>query len=405
MAFGIPVFRSGMIGFDNLSEIINQRLIYFFAGLSLVMATILLFKRLPQSKLHRLLTIIFLFVFLGGSLVCIFNTLSAYSDRMNVKQAVITTNREFENKKFASTTDASIEFIHKGNSFEAKAALTISNDNSEPLDQYYFSLNPSLKVTKISSGGKDLNYKRINHIIEITPGKRLNPGESDNINFEYSGGINESFCYPDFNDNIKANSYKISLVNVNKRQAFLTNDYVLLTPETHWYPVAGLNYYPSNPAQIKIDFIRFSLKVKTTNNLVAASQGSMSMENGYYSFKTKLPLTGLTLAIGNYQKDSLKVGSIEYVSYHFPGNDFYKKDLEALKDTLPILVSGLMRDLESNFSTRYPFEDLSFLELRPVQKFSHQWFSFLSVWQLSIRLVFTSSSNSRRKGLFRRDRL
>ena len=50
MAFGLPVFKSGMIGFDNIGLILNQRLLYLFLGLSLVLATVLLFKRLPQSK-------------------------------------------------------------------------------------------------------------------------------------------------------------------------------------------------------------------------------------------------------------------------------------------------------------------------------------------------------------------
>ena len=66
MAFGASVFKSGVIGFDNLPFIINQRLLYFFLGLALVLATVLLFKRLPQSKIHRTLTIIFLIVF-GGA--------------------------------------------------------------------------------------------------------------------------------------------------------------------------------------------------------------------------------------------------------------------------------------------------------------------------------------------------
>ena len=63
MAFGIPVFKSGVVGFDNLSFIVNQRLLYFFLGLALVLSTVLLFKRLPQSRLHRYLTIVFLFHF------------------------------------------------------------------------------------------------------------------------------------------------------------------------------------------------------------------------------------------------------------------------------------------------------------------------------------------------------
>ena len=370
MAFGLPVFKSGIIGFDNLSVIINQRLIYLFSGLSLIMATILLFKRLPQSKVHRILTIVLLFVFLAGSAICSIKTYTTYRKGVTDKRLAIETNREFENKKFASVTDASIEFIHKGNSFEATAVLKISNDNNDPINLYYFSLNPSLTVTKISSHGKNLNFKRTNHIIEISPGKLLNPGDSDKLEFVYSGSINESFCYPNYKDNIKENPYKISMVNVNKRQAFLTKEYVLLTPETHWYPVAGLNYYPSNPAQIKIDFTNYSLKVKNENNLVPVSQGIMSKIDGYYIFKPESPLTGLTLAIGNYETDKIKVDSVEYISYHFPGNDYYKKDLKALKDTLPLLISGLMKDLESNFSTKYPFKTLSLLEV-PVQFHSY----------------------------------
>jgi hypothetical protein len=369
MAFGLPVFKSGMVGFDNLGIILNQRLIYLFSGLALIMATILLFKRLPQSRPLRIFTFASLFVTIAASAVCTINTYNSYRNGVIEKRVTIETNREFENKKFTSTTDATIDFVHKGNSFEAIATLTVSNDNNDPVSLYYFSLNPSLKVTKISSGGKELRFKRINQIIEIDPGKLLDPGKYDSITFVYSGTINESFCYPNFSDNIKVNPYRISMVNVNKRQAFLTGDYVLLTPETYWYPVAGLNYYPSNPAQIKIDFTRFTLRVKTKDNLVAVSQGNIIKENGYWLVKPDYPLTGLTIAIGNYMTDKIKVDSVEYISYHFPGNDYYKKDLASLKDTVSLLVSGLMRDLESNFSTKYPFKTLSLLEV-PVQFFS-----------------------------------
>jgi len=53
-----------------------------------------------------------------------------------------------------------------------------------------------------------------------------------------------------------------------------------------------------------------------------------------------------------------------------------------------MLISGLLKDLESNFSTKYPFETLSMVEvpvqfyhirkkvLKPGQKYSHQWFFF-----------------------------
>jgi len=74
MAFGLPVFKSTITGFDNLTLILNQRLLYFFFGMSLVLATVLLFKRLPQSKYHTTISVVFMFIFIAGTVVCIFNT-------------------------------------------------------------------------------------------------------------------------------------------------------------------------------------------------------------------------------------------------------------------------------------------------------------------------------------------
>ena len=370
MAFGIPVFKSGVIGFDDLSFIVNQRLLYLFLGLALVLATVLLFKRLPQSKFHRTLTVIFLFIFLAGAGICGFNTYSVYRKNINFKNLVIETNRKFEDKNFLQVTDASIDLIHKGESFEATAKLKFFNNNKVPLDRYFFSLNPSLNVLNITTEGKALRFTRTNPIIEVDPGRVLDPGQTDSLIISYEGKINESFCYPNYSDNIKMYPYRIIMLNVNKRQAFLTENYVLLTPETQWYPVSALNYYPSNPARIKIDFTRYSLRVKNETGLSVVSQGRMKTDNGHSIFTPESPLTGLTLAIGNYQSDTLRVDSVEYISYYFPGHDYYKKDLSQIKDTLPNLVSGIMRELETSFSTKYPFKTLSLVEV-PVQFYSY----------------------------------
>ena len=370
MAFGIPVFKSDVVGFDNLTLIINQRLMYFFLGMALVLATVLMFKRLPQSKIHRVFTVIFLAIFTISGGICGYRTYSIYSTDKNFKKLVIETNKKFENSNFPSVTDASIDFIHKGKSFEAKANLTILNDNKAPLTSYLFSLNPSLNVTNVTSDGHQLKFKRSNQIIEIDPGKLLNPETSDSLQISYSGTINESFCYPNYSDNPKKLPYRIMMVNVNKRQSFLEDKYVLLTPETHWYPVASLNYYPENPARIKIDFTRYSLRVKNEEGLTAVSQGRMKTDNGYTRFNPENPLTGLTLAIGNYKSESIKVDSIEYISYCFKGHDYYNKELSLIKDTLPNLISGIMRDLETSFSTEYPFKTLSLVEV-PVQFYSY----------------------------------
>lgn len=370
MAFGLPLFKSSIIGFDNPFLIISQRGFYMCLGLALVFATVLLFKRLPQSRIHTSLSVILLVIFTAGAGLCGFNVLDTWKKNTEAKKRVIEISRGYENMLFPALTDADIDCRHKGETIEAAVRLKFINDNLEGIDRYIFSLNPGLVVTGISSNGKALDFKRINHIIEIHPGKMLQSGSTDSLTITYSGTIDENFCFPDHTESFKESPYRMEMLNVNKRQAFLDDNYVLLTPETHWYPVPGLNYYPSNPARIKVDFTRFSLRVKTDNRLIPVAQGIMKKEDESFIFENEVPLTGLTLAIGDYHSDTLTVDSVKYFTFYFPENDYYKKDLAELRDTLSHLVSGIMRELETNFSTKYPFKTLSFLEV-PVQFYSY----------------------------------
>lgn len=385
MAFGLPLFKSAVAGFSNLSQILNQRLLYLFLGFSLVLATVLLFRRLPQSKPHTALTWILLVLFFTGAVFCGVNTYSFYSKAIDEKTLVIETNRKYENRPFASLTDARIDLDHNGRNISAKATLEFRNDNGKNLDTLLFSLNPYLSVSEVTSGGTPRNFRRVNHIIEIDLAVPLAPGISDTVTISYAGSIAESFCYPDYADNAEKSPYRVEMLNISKRQAFLTDNFVLLIPETHWYPVPSLNYYPSNPARINVDFTNFTLSVRTQGGLRAVAQGtgsgeagvgvagpgkSRSIYGGRQVFTPESPLTGLTLAIGDYRSDTLTVDSVKYVSYYFPGHDYYKKDLAELRDTLPFLVSGIMRELEATFSTRYPFKTLSFVEV-PVQFYSY----------------------------------
>ncbi len=187
MAFGLPIFKSGIIGFDNGQFIFRQRLLYFFLGMAFVMTTALIFNRLPQSRFQRILTGALLSVFLAGAGSCGLYIYTDYTGRVHIKKTVTDANRMFENRMFVSVTEAEIEFSHRGDMLEASAGLKVLNDNDEPVGSYLFSLNPSLKVMRITSAGKELKFSRTYQIIEADPGKALGPGETDSLMIEYSG--------------------------------------------------------------------------------------------------------------------------------------------------------------------------------------------------------------------------
>lgn len=372
MAFGLPMMKSTIIGFDDPGFIVCHRFQFFSLGIAFIMATILLFNRLPQSKVHMSITTVLLVVFMAAGSLCAFRTYSVYESKVNDKKTVLATNRKYEDQLFASIRKTSLQLEHRGENLSASVDLTFENENDSALDRYYFSLNPSLEVKKVSSAGKDLRFERDFNILIINPERPLAPGESDSLEIVYEGTINESFCYPGSTGSLRDDEYRIDPLSVGKRQAFVTDRYVLLTPETHWYPVASLNYYPSNPAKGRVDFTTFTLRATTSvPGLVVVSQGKMEMDGDTFCYSPSSPLTGLTVAIGDYHSGGITVDSVEFITWFYPGHDYYTKDLNLLADTLSYLVKGLMREMETNFSTVYPFKTLSLVEV-PVQFHSKQ---------------------------------
>lgn len=371
MAFGLPLTKSGIVGYGDFSYIFFQRFMYFSLGMASVMLTIIIFRRLPQSPLQGRLARVFLVLFIIAGGYSAYYILNRFNSVAGDKKTIIETNSKYENTRFLTSTDAVLTVEHNGSRIEANAMMTLRNDHPAACESVVLSLNPGLEVSAVTTGdGSPIPFTRDFNMLTITPGQPVAPGSTVNISVTYAGTINEPFCYPWFDDDIKLYPSRIAMVNIAKRQAFLGDDYVLLTPETHWYPVAALNYYPSNPARIKVDFTKYTLNVKTRSDLTAVSQGVTSGSNGEFSIAGNEPLTGLTLAIGNYLTDTITAAGINFRSHYFPGNDFYRELFSEISDTLPNLIQVLMTDLETGFSTKYPFTSLSFVEV-PVQFFSY----------------------------------
>jgi hypothetical protein len=53
VAFFLPLSWSDFVGFSNFPALLTQRLAWFSLGLGFIFLTILLFKRLPQSKIMQ----------------------------------------------------------------------------------------------------------------------------------------------------------------------------------------------------------------------------------------------------------------------------------------------------------------------------------------------------------------
>lgn len=371
MAFGLPMFKSGIIGYDNLYYVLAQRALYFSIGAASILATTILFRRLPQSlgqvTISRILMIIFL-VAAGGSG---FYAINEHLEDGRVKKRTLETNERFEDNLFATVTETEITVDHKNSRIVATADLTLRNDHDVPLSHIVLSLNPQLKVTSVEAEGRELPFSRDNHILNIDTPYPLDPDRSMVISVDYSGKINEAYIYPNHREDDKLFPYRVGqFININKRQAFLSDEYLLLTPETHWYPVASLNYYPSNPARIKVDFTNYTLNVTTKKGLTPVAQGVLTEEGNSYKFESETPLTGLTLTISNYLRETIQAEETSISIYYHPGNNYFSEVFTEIGDTLPQLITNLLDDLETSFQVPYPFKSIHLVEA-PIQFFSY----------------------------------
>ncbi|MFO7754467.1 MAG: hypothetical protein R6V34_00635 [Bacteroidales bacterium] len=363
MLFGLPVFKSGITGFSNPDIILAQRLMYTSLGMAFIFVSILMFKRLPQSKTHRLISGASLLLFLVVSAYSAYYFLDKHYHDRELKNTVIETNRKYEDSEFLKVTDTDIVLKYNNSLLKAEASLTCMNGQDKNVNTALFSLNPGLKVEEIMIKGAPASYTIDGHIILIELQEELLPGSSVSIDFKYAGSIEEAYSYPWHTEDIKDNGYAIGPARIDKKQAILKDDFLLLTPENHWYPVAGLNYYPSTPAKILVDFTTYTLKVDRGNGLVAISQGARHSDNDYWYFTNENPVTGISIIEGHYVSDTISVDSIDFIAHYYKGHDYFRDDLSELGDTIGNLISGVITELETNFSAEYPFKRLSLVEV------------------------------------------
>ncbi|MBN1388222.1 MAG: hypothetical protein JW965_07230 [Bacteroidales bacterium] len=363
MLFGLPVFKSSLTGFSNMNILLAQRIMYTSLGLVFIFVTILIFKRLPQSKIHRVISVGSLFVFISLTAYSAYYFLDNYYNKRNLKNKVIEINSKYENSDFLKVTDADIEIDYASSEISARASLICLNKHDRAVSEAPFSLNPGLSVKEITVNGSPGTYKQDGHILLVNLDHGLQPDSIVKVSIAYEGAIEEAYCYPWYNEDIKKNPFNIGPLNIDKKQVIQKDEYLLLTPETHWYPVAGLNFYPGSPAKILIDFTNYTLKVKRNNNLVAISQGERTSDENYWYFKNENPLTGISLVEGYYVSDTISVDSTDFIAHYYRGHDYFRDDLNELGDTLANLISGIMTELETNFSTEYPFARLSLVEV------------------------------------------
>ncbi len=378
MANSMPMMWSDFIGTGRNFEIILHRGIYLSLGLSMIFATILLLKRLPQSKASSMTALLLLLVFGVTGLAGMGYYWQKFSSDKKFVAEVRLLNDKAKGEATVRVVNYSIDMNHNGNQLDAIAELDVINDSDAPMDEALFSLNPGLELSKIEFNGKEIQYSRDHHLLRCQFSSMLAPGQTGKLKFEYSGDVDERICYLDIDEEqLQVKHGPDFITSSQNRFAILEDDCVVLTPESVWYPIAGWTFGSRISVRPIRQFSNYSLKISSLNGLMPVSQGLMEKDGESWVFSSETALPGISLVAAAYEEKKIIVDSIEFSYYHLPDHDVFTSQLPLIADTLSSLISETMMDYQRQIGLEYPYKSLKFVEA-PVQ-----FFAYKRIWTLT----------------------
>lgn len=369
MTFNIPLAYSDFVGFGNLETLLIHRGMYFCFGTSFILYTILLLKRLPHSDSVRYGATILATLFFGAGAFLGYTHVNSFLSANDLREDLVALNESYLNTKTVYANAYDIQLEHQEDQIRVSAKMSIQNKEKEQIPQLIFSLNPGLKVTEVKLNGEAHKFEQKLGIISI-PDFTLAPREKAELDFSYSGQINESAAYLDVDDETLREPYRNFMYQIDKRYAFITPSYVLLTRESNWYPVPGAGFGETNSQWLSRQFSRYKLQVKTTPGLTAISQGKAEQNEQGYTFESDHANSQISLIIGDYKKIQQDIDGLNFELYVKNGHDYFSSFFEEIKDTIPEIVTESLQDFERSLDMYYPFDRMAVVEV-PVQFYSY----------------------------------
>jgi hypothetical protein len=378
MAFSMPMMWSDFIGTGDNMGIIIQRGIYLSLGLSMIMATILLLKRLPQSKPASFASLFLLLVFAIAGFGGIGIYWSKYSRDKSYVEEVRKLNDQAKGEQIIPISSYKIEVTHKGDKIESIAELNIINDADAAISKALFSLNPGLEITGLMMNGQKMEFTRDKHLVRCNLPQSLDPGQNAIVEFKYSGTIDERICFLDIEGDKLLERHGPDFITVSqKRHAILDDKCILLTPESVWYPIAGWTFGSRIAVRPVRQFSQYTLNFNTMSDIIPVSQGQAVREGENWIFNSETSLPGISIAAADYEQKKISIDSLDISYYYLPGHDVFTEHLPLIGDTLTSLIHETMMDYERLTGLKYPYRTMNFVEA-PVQ-----FYAYKRIWTLT----------------------
>ncbi|MBQ4278537.1 MAG: xanthan lyase [Rikenellaceae bacterium] len=374
MAWNLPMFRSQIAGAPNFEVLLTQRLIYLFWGLGFIFLNVVMFRRLSNYAYSNIAWLVLAVCMFGlGGYTGYIHVRHSLRDLDNKKAYVALNNRYVHTPKIVTDRYLlDVEQQPRG----IRATCVIEGTALDSSDRFTFTLNPGLRVLSIESDSTELRFERDRQILLVDFGRVIPRDSTVSLTVRYEGSIDETFCYLDIPEDelLKPNKEEWGLT-IGKQYAFQQPDYLLLTPETYWYPRPGTGYSDQSADWQQTYFSNFELAVRPLPGLRPISQGAMEDDSsGVFRFVPENQMQSASLVIGDYTRRSITVDSVQFNYWQVKGVDFGRSRFDTIADTLPSLIRNIRNEAEFFNRLSYPFKRFSVIEV-PAQfaSYSRAW--------------------------------
>ncbi len=388
MAFSFPLMKSDFVGFGNTTAMIVQRGIYFCLGCSFIFLTVILFKRLPQSRIMTRVSWVAMILLLTASGMLVRRYMEPITRGKRLRENMVILNNQYVQDPPVTVTHCDLNLAHGNREIEVMARLKLVNNTETAINEYIFTLNPGLDIQEVSRNDYSLSFVRDLHLLRVQPDQNLAPGAEDSLILRYKGVIDNRASYLDIDESIRSGELRLDMLTVHRRYSFVTPEYLLLTGELLWYPEAGVNYCSTIPGYHRTSFVNYTLTVSSDKNLEAFSQGRMTrLSDGSFRFVPEHPLSRISLVIGKYDRRTILCDSVEYNLLTLVGHDYFESYMNELGDTLVPVIRELKQDYEREINLPYLFPRFSLVEV-PIQFTSYPRFWTMSQETVQPEMVF-----------------
>jgi len=372
MAFNLPMVYSDFIGFANPRLILLHRLAYLLLGTGFIFATIRFLNRLPQTGRWNMINLLGFIGFVGAGLFVGSLYYTTYHEREADRIAYRELNNTYVGKYVTDVQSNDLKVEQDGKSLRITSSLRVQNRTNQRLDTLLFSLNPGFSIDSIRSRGRAVDYIQKRQVLMLMPSGGLEAGRRTSLNIYYSGVPNESVAYLDIPREQMNAAKRIMVAPIDKKPGIIHPDYMLLTPELMWYPVAGVGFNLETFQLRENDFTRFSLTVRSDSTITAIAPGDVFQDEEGTHFSPEHDLNAFPLVLAQLERKSLEIDGVEYNLYLDPGHDYFSGYFTNIQDTIKALITEAKDDYElDELDLYYAFKRINLVEV-PIQYHAYE---------------------------------